>query len=104
MSESNNTIKVKLSKEIDGPDGKISELELREPTGADIERCGNPVSISNMGANDAKINFDAKAMTQMISTLSGHIPVVIGRLSANDWNSAAWAVSGFFVPIFGNVS
>jgi len=100
---SDSTITVKLSKAITLPTGEsLTELKFREPTATDIERCGNPVVLTNMGSAEPKVTFDAKPMTAMLSVLSGQLPPVIGKISANDWNTAAWALSGFFVPIFEN--
>jgi hypothetical protein len=89
---------VKLRKSIMVGDEEISELTFREPTAADIERCGNPVNIDFISGDTPKMTFDVVAMSKMMSTLSGVAPPIIKRLNTRDWNTAAWNLASFFLP------
>ncbi|WP_177176959.1 phage tail assembly protein [Faunimonas pinastri] len=88
---------MKLKRPVEGPNGEIAELVFREPTGADIQRHGNPVNLDLING-DPKISYEAKAMTAMLSALANVPPFVIGRITASDWNTCALAISGFFLP------
>lgn len=88
---------IKLRKSVIANGDETSELILREPTAADIERCGNPVII-DMGADPPKITFDTKAMTQMMASLATVPPSTIRQMHPKDWNTAAWNLANFFLP------
>jgi len=90
-------IVVVLRKPVMIGDEEIKQLTFREPTAADIERCGNPVNIDFFGETP-KMSFDAKSMSAMMSALSGVAPPIIKRLNTRDWNSAAWGLASFFLP------
>lgn len=89
---------VKLRKPIMVGEEEITQLTFREPTAADIERCGNPVNIDFMGGETPKITFEAKSMSAMMSALSGVAPPILRKLNTRDWNSAAWNLASFFLP------
>jgi len=91
---------VKLRKPVHGGDGvEVNELKFREPTAADIERCGNPVNLDFMsGSETPKMSFDVKAMSAMMSTLAAVPPSSIKQLHTRDWNTAAWSLATFFLP------
>jgi Phage tail assembly chaperone proteins, E, or 41 or 14 len=89
---------VTLRKAITIGDEEIKELKFREPTAADIERCGNPVNIDFLSGETPKMTFDAKAMSAMMSTLAAVPPSTIKKLNTRDWNSAAWGLASFFMP------
>jgi Phage tail assembly chaperone proteins, E, or 41 or 14 len=72
----------------------IKELVLREPTGGDINRYGNPVRINQ----DGDVIIDERKMTFMISALSGVLLPFIEALDPRDWNSCAYRIRGFFLP------
>jgi hypothetical protein len=87
-----------LRKPVPGGDGEdVSELKFREPTAADIERCGNPVLL-DMASDPPKISFDSKSMSQMMALLATCPPSTIRRLHTRDWNSIAWRLASFFLP------
>jgi hypothetical protein len=87
-----------LRKSVPGGDGEdVSELKFREPTAADIERCGNPVLL-DMASDPPKISFDSRSMMQMMSVLATVPPSTIRRLHPRDWNSIAWRLASFFLP------
>ena len=89
---------VVLRKPIMVGEEEITKLTFREPTAADIERCGNPVNIDFMSGDTPKMTFDAKAMSAMMSALSGVAPPILRKLNTRDWNSAAWNLASFFLP------
>lgn len=89
---------VKLRKPILANGEEVSELRFREPTAADIERCGNPVNIDFISAETPKMTFDPKAMSAMMSTLAAVPPSSIKQMHTRDWNSAAWSLASFFMP------
>ena len=75
---------------------EIREISFREPTGGDINRCGNPV---RLGEN-LEILMDEKKMTLMIAALSGILSPNIDRMDPRDWCSCAYRLRGFFLPNF----
>jgi hypothetical protein len=90
-------VKVKLRKPIQAHGEQVTELMFREPTAADIERCGNPVNI-DFSSGDGKVMFDAKSMSAMMSTLAAVPPSSIKQMNTRDWNTAAWNLASFFLP------
>ena len=94
-------ILIKLRKSIIANGDEVMELTFREPTGADIERVGNPVNV-NPWPNDGgpKMSFDSKSMTQMMALLATVPPSTIRQMHPKDWNTAAWALANFFMPDF----
>jgi hypothetical protein len=73
---------------------EVRELLFREPTGADINRHGNPCRVSG----DFEIVIDEKKMTMMMASLAGVLTPEIERLDPRDWNSCAYRLRGFFLP------
>ena len=96
-------IKVPLRKKIYDKDAAyVSEVEFREPSAGDIERCGQPV-ILDLSYDPPRATFDEKKMTAMISALSS-VPIGFVRtMHPKDWNTCAWAIAGFFIPDLGIV-
>lgn len=74
---------------------QLTELTFREPTAADIIRCGNPVWISS---TTQEIFFDERKMTTMMAQLSGVLLPLLDALHPNDWNSCAYRLRPFFLP------
>ena len=89
-------IKVKLvHKPLRDQDGKeLAELSFREPTAGDINRCGNPVRLTN----DFDAAIDERKMTLMIATLSGVLSPMLDKMDPRDWNSCAYRLRAFFLP------
>lgn len=82
-----------------GSEETITELTFREPTAADIERCGNPVSLDfSKNPDTPMMVFDTKSMSAMMSVLAAVPPSTIKKMSTRDWNSAAWGLASFFLP------
>jgi len=90
-------LKVGLRKPVIANGEETSELQFREPTGADIERHGNPVLL-DMAADPPKISFDTRAMTGMMAALATGPPSTIRQMHPKDWNTAAWTLANFFLP------
>ena len=92
-------IVIKLRLKVPSGDGdEVDELTFREPTGADIERIGNPINIDMMSGDTPKVTFDTKIMTQMMSVLAAVPPSTIRKMNTRDWNTAAWSLTSFFMP------
>jgi hypothetical protein len=91
---------VKLRKEIQVHDEKVTELRLREPTAADIEKAGVPV-VMDFSGELPKVTFDERKMSAMLSLLATAPPSSIRAMHTKDWLTAAWAIAGFFVPDLG---
>jgi hypothetical protein len=91
------SITVKLRKTVIANGDETMELTFREPTGGDIERCGNPVLI-DMAADPPRISFDTKSMTQMMATLAIVPPSTIRQMHPRDWETVAWKLAPFFLP------
>lgn len=90
--------KLPLRKEIpDGNGGMTKELDLREPTAADIERIGQPVLFGLYDANPKPI-FDTRLMTAMLAHLARLPAPSIRAMHPRDWNNAAWHITYFFMP------
>jgi len=72
----------------------VHELTFREPTGGDINRCGNPCHVNQ----DGDVVILERKMTTMMSQLSGILPPFIEAMDPRDWNSCAYRLRGFFIP------
>lgn len=72
----------------------VRELSFREPTGGDINRCGNPVRINQ----DGDVIIDERKMTLIMSALTGVLSPLLERMDPRDWNSCAYRLRGFFLP------
>jgi hypothetical protein len=87
----------KLAKPVDAHGEAVKELVVREPTGMDIMRAGNPVLI-DFNMTPPQVSFDAPKMRAMIATLCSVPTSTVDKLSAKDWNTVAWGVASFFIP------
>ena len=72
----------------------VKELILREPTGGDINRCGNPCRINL----DGDVIIDEKKMSLIMANLSGILSPLLDTMDPRDWNSCAYRLRGFFLP------
>jgi len=89
-----------LTKSVIANGEEVTELIFREPTAGDIERIGsNPVNLDT-SQDPPRMVFDARSMTQMMSVLAAVPPSTIRAMSPNDWNTIAWRLSHFFLPVF----
>jgi hypothetical protein len=88
------TVKL-LHRTIRGNNGEdVKELKFREPTGGDINRCGNPVRINS----DGDVVIDEKKMSLIMANLSGVLSPLLDRMDPRDWNSCAYRLRNFFLP------
>jgi hypothetical protein len=88
-------VKVRLlHKSISNGKSEIKEITFREPTGADINRIGNPVRIDQQG----EIIIDDTRMLLMMGNLSGVLTPLLERMDPRDYNSCAYRLRNFFIP------
>ena|SRR5215475_14363809 len=73
---------------------EITELKFREPTGGDINRCGNPCRINFEG----DVIIDEKKMSLIMANLSGVLSPLLEKMDPRDWTSCAYRLRGFFLP------
>ena len=84
-----------LSKPIQAHGETLSALTFREPTGADLVKCGLPFSLAVDGTA-AKVDFDTRAAAQWIAALAAIPPSSVAQLSFKDMAAAMMTVAGFF--------
>jgi hypothetical protein len=89
--------KLKLRKPVIANGESVLEIVFREPSGGDIERIGNPLTVG-MYENNPKIHFESQTMTLMMAHLAGVPPSTIRGLHPKDWNNGAWMLANFFMP------
>jgi hypothetical protein len=89
-------VKVKLiHKPVRNTKGEmVHELSFREPTGGDINRCGNPCHVDQYG----EVVIIERKMTVMMANLSGILQPFIEMMDPRDWNSCAYRLRSFFLP------
>lgn len=87
-----------LRKPIQANGEEVREISLREPTGGDIARAGNPIIIDMFSGDQVKVTFDEKKMENMIGLLATVPPSSVKQLHPRDWNSLAWHLVPFFMP------
>ncbi len=90
-------LKVTLRKPIMAHGDKLTVLELREPTGGDIERFGDPVWY-DVQQNPPRMHIHEANMAAMIGGLASIPPSSVKAMSPKDWKSIAWEIAPFFVP------
>src|SRR5262245_65516756 len=73
-------ITVKLRKAVIANGEEVMELKFREPTAADIERCGNQVNIDFFSGETPRMSFEPKNMSAMMSTLAAVPPSTIRQM------------------------
>ena len=86
-----------LSKPVQAHGEELRYLKWREPTGADIERAGNPIIVDFFGEKPS-LTFNEKKMSAMISQLCQIPPSSVRQLTAGDWYAIAWKLVRFFMP------
>jgi hypothetical protein len=90
---------IKLGKPVIAHGDEINELRFREPTAADIEACGSPVTIDFLNQSEPKMIYETKAMFAMMSRLAAVPPSTIKSMRTKDWEYAALALAHrFFIP------
>lgn len=88
-------MKVKLTKAITAHGEEISELDLREPTGKDVQELGFPYIVLMTG-DDQALQIQAKTVGKYVSRLAAVPPSTIDQLSASDLSALSGVVLGFF--------
>lgn len=87
-----------LSRPVRAFDEERRELVFREPLGADILECGNPVRF-DPAATPPTVDFDDRKMGAMLARL-GDVPLsTIGQMAPRDFVQACWVVAPFFMPV-----
>lgn len=87
-----------LEKKIQYLGEEISEIAMREPTGGDVFRVGNPIKY-DLRFDPPKLEFDEEKSMKMVSRLSG-IPIEgsLERMTSADTIACFWGIAGFFIP------
>ncbi len=93
---------VKLAKPIPVFAETVSELKMRPPTAADIISIGNPVLFSPF-SDPPSVEHHPQKMTAMLARLASVPTSSLAKMDPQDWVSAAWAISPFFIPRAGTV-
>lgn len=86
-----------LRKKVQAHGEMLEALTLREPTGGDIERIGQPV-IFNIFDPQPRPVYDTPVMTAMISHLAQVPPSTVRNLDPRDWENIALGMFYFFMP------
>jgi hypothetical protein len=86
-----------LKRPIEAHGEEVRILKWREPTGGDIERAGNPITIEVVDGRTS-MGFNEKKMTAMISLLAAIPPSSVRKITAGDWNAIAIKLVRFFTP------
>jgi len=94
--------KITLIKAVTANGEEVKELVFREPTGADIERVGNPVSV-DFAQDPPKISYE-RSMSAMIAALAEIPPSTVKQMNARDWENAALVITNFFLPDLSRIS
>lgn len=90
------SVTLPLSKPIEAHGRQYEELELREPTGADLAACGFPFKFTLGDGGNQTVSPDAAVIAALISRLGNIPPGSVGQLSVADWAACMGAVFGFF--------
>ncbi|MBO0717631.1 MAG: phage tail assembly protein [Rhizobiales bacterium] len=89
--------RLQLRKNVIANGETVDHIVFREPTGGDIERIGNPLTVG-MYESNPKIHFESQTMTLMMAHLAGVPPSTIRALHPKDWENGAWKIANFFIP------
>ncbi len=80
--------KLTLRKPIIANGEEVMELTFREPTPADIERCGDPCRIDFFQASgQPKVIYNDAAVSAMMSILAAVPPSTIKQMHLKDWKN-----------------
>lgn len=88
-------MKIKLTKPIKAHGEEVTELELKEPTGRDVQDIGFPYLILMTG-DDQALQVQVKTVGKYVSKLAGIPPSSVDQLSAGDLSTLTGAVMSFF--------
>lgn len=87
--------KIKLSRPIPDGENTITDLELREPSVADVGDLGYPF-VLNVTDGEIRIELKPKVILKYASRLGDVPPSTINSLSFGDFSVVQEAVMGFF--------
>jgi Phage tail assembly chaperone proteins, E, or 41 or 14 len=93
----NGKLAMPLRKKVQAHGEMLDVLTIREPTGGDIERIGQPV-IFNIFDPTPRPVYDTPVMTAMISHLAAVPPSTVRSLDPRDWQNIALGMFHFFMP------
>lgn len=93
---SGETVKVKLRRPIPAHDTEVSELDLREPTAAEVGEIGYPYLVLMRDGQDTAIELRANVAMRYISRLAGIPTSSVNKLSIADLSELQGVVMGFF--------
>ena len=88
-------MKYKLNKAITAHDAEINELNLREPTGKDVQELGFPYLLIMQDDQEA-VQIQAKVIGKYIVRLAGIPPSAVDTISPSDFNGLVGVMMGFF--------
>lgn len=95
--KTDNSVTIKLTKEIIAHGEPVKELKFREPTAFDIETVGMPVRIDVVDGKP-RATFEEMKMSAMMVELAAVPLSAIRMMATKDWTNAAYMLSGFFLP------
>lgn len=85
-----------LSKPIKVGDEDLAQIELREPTGADLDDLGYPYLVMVGEGEGERIELRPKVAGRYISRLAGIPPSAVAKISLADRQRLQGVVMGFF--------
>lgn len=83
---------IKLTKPIEGAQGMIREITLREPTFDDYLRCGDVAVPSKQSDGSMSVSVNRDALALWMQQLSGIDVLTLGMLSMRDSNEISSVV------------
>lgn len=87
-------MKFKLSNPISAHGETVDELDLREPTPADVRAIKSlPYAVDK----DENVQVRADVVAQYISRCAGIPPSSVDQIGLGDFNTLCWTVNGFFL-------
>lgn len=87
-------MKIKLSKEIEAHGETLDELDVREPTPADVRAIKSlPYALDR----EENVHLRPDVVAQYIARLAGIPPSSVDQIDLVDFNSICWTVAGFFL-------
>lgn len=88
-------MKLNLIKPISAHGADMLELELRDPTGKDVQELGFPYIVL-IHDEDQALQIQVKTVCKYISRLASIPPSSVDQLTAGDMSTLAGAVLSFF--------
>lgn len=95
--ESDDHIKIVLTKSVHAHGEDITVLKIRRPTAMDLIRMGSPV-ILNPLVEPPVLTHDWKKLAEILADLASVPSSAIARMDIKDLQECAWALVPFFTP------